>query len=51
VGDERDSGHAASIGGPRRYAAGIAGADTLYDRVGGLTYFRDASTMLVNRPA
>jgi len=39
VGDECDSGHAASIGGPRRYAAGIAGADTLYDRVGGLPFF------------
>ena len=39
MGDERDSGHAASIGGPRRYAAAIAQDDTLYDRVGGLAFF------------
>ncbi|HKV67549.1 MAG TPA: globin [Gaiellales bacterium] len=39
MGDECDSGHAASIGGPRRYAAAIAQDDTLYDRVGGLAFF------------
>jgi hemoglobin len=39
VGDERDTGHAASIGRPSRYAAPIAHADTLYDRVGGLAFF------------
>jgi hemoglobin len=39
VGDECDSGHAASIGAPPRYAVAIARADTLYDRVGGLPFF------------
>ena len=39
MGDECDSGHAPSIGAPRRYPAAIARDDTLHDRVGGLPFF------------